>query len=122
MGQYATAASALSDLADQETRFLGKKKVHTTSLKVRAERGKACLPLFNKHGTVRFFIVQTLLSLAKLSALAGADDASEDFVAQKNQQLYLTEVQITQRLQPASVKDKGNRSNMPPCFAWLTGC
>jgi len=31
MGQYATAASALSDLADQETRFLGKKKVHTAS-------------------------------------------------------------------------------------------
>ena len=58
---------------------------------------------------VRFFIVQTLLSLAKLSALASANDA-EDFVAQKNQQLYLTEVQITQRLQPASVKDKGNRA------------
>lgn len=32
MGQYATAASALSDLADQETRFLGKKKVHTASV------------------------------------------------------------------------------------------
>jgi hypothetical protein len=64
---------------------------------------------------------KTLLSLAKLSALATTTEdtavatEAEDFIARKNQQLYITEVQIAQRLQPASVKDSGKTTPRASC-------
>jgi len=69
MREYSTAACALTDLADQEKRSLGKKK--------------------------------TLLSLAKLAALADKPENHQQLIQQTNQKLYVANMQIAQSLQPA---------------------
>lgn len=110
IGDYASATQTLNNLGTQESRWLGRKKVrHHFPICGHCNRNN----IQTKRENL-IFLLKTLLSLGKLSALAAEPEQAQrkglnvdKCVEVTNQQLYLIEVQIKYRLKPTPSNHQG---------------